>query len=543
MVLYFSSKAFGQVALPQFGAKLFPYADGGKVGPDDGSLWANGSYVFPASMVPVAGQYVKILEGVTEGTGGTFDWGIRNVDGANWQLVRWYGDDVVTDADFPLYEVYEGQQMAVSIHFGFLCYDDNTSNPPQLAWCISPGGSMSFDWDDHLPHVTESKAEGVPAFDSDAKYGIENERPYSIWNYSAPDRGNIYSNSNVSSANGGASGFLPAFYTGGNSGANIGNGDYSRFGQNIGFGDGYSSGVLSCGLIAMYHPSSGELAQLAQYLTSSDFFDSLKKTWSNPLESIISLSIFPTAPPSEHMTRGSIILGGVDTGIESDKVVGADTTRWLYFGKINFSEYFKGHNFLDYDGTTVKFYLPYVGFRTVDVRDVIGCSLELRYRVDFLNGDFLAELVATSQGRITVQRNIIAERGNMSIQIPLTSRNYIGAYESAINAATSIISGNPAGVIGAAEGQKVSTQHSGSVGGSAAAMGQKRAYFIIDRPYMAEAATYGRTVGHPLEATQSLQNITGLVVADIAAADLAGMSEYEKSQIVSMFREGVIINE
>jgi len=544
MVFYFNSDYFGQVALPQVDDNTFAIADGGRIMPEDGSMWASGAYIIPANAIPSEGQFVKVLTGVTAGTGGTFDFGIINDGAGQFSICRWdeAGNILGRDYTGPIYELIDGVQNVVSVHWGCRFYDNDVQNPPQLCYWLSPGIRYNYAWNDTAhDYIFQSSDENVRAFDSDGRGAfLGNPSKYSVYGYSGPSRGNDYLNSNVSTANGGAAGFLPADYTGGDSSATMGNGEYARFGDNIGFGEGYTSAVLSCGLIAMFFPTASELYSLADYMTSDSFFDNLSKMWSDPLESIISLSIFPTAPDGANMIRNNIILGGVNTGVEANKLVGNNTTRALYFGSVNMREYFKGQNYLDYD-TNLIIYLPYIGFRQLNAKDVMDCNLELRYRVDFINGDFIAELVATTLGEYRIQRNILSERGNMAIQIPLTSTNYMGAYQGILNAGTALLGGDVGGALGNLAGKKVSTEHSGSVGGSAAAMGNHRAYILIDRPAMAKPADYGKTYGYPLQVKRQLSSMSGYVAGEINALDLDFMTAPEVDEFRNILRGGIVI--
>lgn len=566
MKWYFDSRTLGQLCAPQWDYNTFTYGNGAFPGPLDGSYWDTGAHFSAmAALGARPGAFLKILEGATDGLSQSFDFGIMDAgDTLRFNVVRWYDpDDLNTytvDGTFFYYYMDSGTQYLTSIHIGAICYNNDVANPPQLAWCISPGTGKSYkailtdplnptdpdswEWDEQSTYFSEAFDSPDPGAYASSLFGMPG---YERWTYNS-GCGNFLLNSNIATANGGAAGYLPADYTGGNSGAEIGNGDYSRFGDNVGFGDGYTSGVLSCGLVSVYNPTTAEIYQLAQYLNSNSFWENLKKTWSDPMESIISLSLFPTAPSNAQTTASTIVLGGMNTGISSAKITGDDTTRKLYFGKIDFAERFKFKNYLDFTGTDLMIYLPYIGFRKLDPLDIIGATIELTYQVDFLNGDFLAELVSYHTGDATIVRNILAERGNCSIQIPLTSTNYMGAYGALINTGTALLSGAMGNIGGAAGGllgafgqKQISTERSGAVGGSAAAMGNKFAYILIDRARPAEPGGYAEAFGRPTRIWTTIEEVegSGYVEGEIYNLSIDNMTANEKEELIRLFREGV----
>lgn len=553
MILYFDSPTFGQLQVPQYDYDKFAIGNGGYPGPLDGSMFGTGSYIRPFDVLRGrAGAYAVILSGVGDGLGGTFDWGIMDAgDGDNWKLVRWFDPDDRTtytdDGTFQYQRTIYDQTYVTTLHFGSLFYNNNTSNPAQLAWCISPGvnhhwkidlATMQWSEDNTSPSMAFDTPGGLPDPTLALAAGIK-ELPY--WSYDNGSYGNNYLNTDISLANGGAAGYVPADYEGGDASAEVGNGDWGRFGYDIGAGDGYSDGVLTCGLVAIYHPTSGELTQLAQYLTSPTFEGMINAMWSDPMQSIIGLFTLPTAPDPSTVQSDYIHLGGVNTGVSADKLV-TGHTRVLSWGKIDLVEYFRGLNFLDYEGTEISIYLPYIGFRRLQTDQVMGTELSLTYVVDFLNGDFIAQLVAMKKGEITQSRNILNERGNMAINIPLTSQNYTGTLQGLLNAGTSIIGGNVIGGISSAiSGNKMQTERSGSVGGSAAAMGVKFPYLIIDRKKPAQPANYSSAYGRPTSLYKLIGEIegSGLIVADMYDTRLDYASAEEKDEIIRLFAEGV----
>ena len=340
----------------------------------------------------------------------------------------------------------------------------------------------------------------------------------------------------ITSAEGGASSGLPIDYEGGATTSDYGNGTWSDYGDSYGFDLGYSSPLRNCGLVAIFNPTQGQLSALASWLNSSGLWDNVQKTWSDPLDCIISLAMFPVVP--SNVVAQSLVLGGIDTEITMNRLVGNDTTVKISFGSIDLKEYFG--SFEDYAPyTDLSIYLPYIGFKQLNVNDYMNGRISLQYAIDFLNGDCIAEIIVTD-ANTGESRPLDVAHGNVAIQVPLTSTNYIGAYASIVQGIQNIGNADIAGLANTILAPKVQTARGGNISGNSGAMSPKRAYITIDRPQKGQPTHYNRINGKPLNTGGIVSQYSGFTKGKIEVICYS-CTESEKERIKALFESGVYL--
>ena len=347
---------------------------------------------------------------------------------------------------------------------------------------------------------------------------------------------NMLVGTDITQANGGSNYGAPVNFEGTFSSADYGNGNYNDYSDSRGNAAPATDTILSCGLIDIYNPNAGDLHQLASYLHSEDFIDAVTKTWDNPMQSIISLSLFPVAPTDT--TAANLILGGVDTSVSTAKLINKHTVS-VTFGTIDFETYGEKYgSFLDYSPyTTAQIFLPFIGQHTLQIEDIQKTKIKVDYTIDFLNGDICAQIQTTD----SIKRTIETLHGNCAIQIPLTSANYSGVYSSLLGLVGNIASGN---IIGAANDllftQKVSRNNVGGIGGSAGAHGHCDAYIMLNRPSQVLPENYNEIEGRPLSVGGTVSKFHGLTIGKIEC-QIPTATEREKEEIQSLFESGVYL--
>lgn len=285
---------------------------------------------------------------------------------------------------------------------------------------------------------------------------------------------------------------------------------------------------IGTGLLQLYNPSKTQLVNLGRYLWSNDFnLDNLKKIFSNPMDVILGLSIFPVTIPTfgaEH-----IMLGNLDSGIS------ANTAAYQYveknFGTLSVDEYYS--NYLDYDPyTQIEIFLPYIGFKTLSPDEVMGKTLTLSYSIDLLSGACVAHILA--DGKLTYEFS-----GVCNTQIPITSQNYtsvitgtIGVLGGSLAAGLVMASGmgaaaSAAGVmsagmkglagLGASTAASVMSmkhryEHSGSIGSAAGYLAGQTPYVMITTPRWCKPGEQPHFTGYPGFLYRTVSQLTGYTI-------------------------------
>ena len=312
-------------------------------------------------------------------------------------------------------------------------------------------------------------------------------------------------------------------------------------------GDGSSPPIIiptgTCNtLFAVYNPTDAELNSFGSWLWSSNFIDQLLKMFNDPMQAIIGLhKIFVT--PTTGAVR-EIQVGYLNSQVNSKTVTNQYTT--VDCGNINLFEYFG--NVFDYSPYTRAYvFLPFIGFKELDVSQVMRSTLNIKYHVDVYTGTCLVEIsVIRDAGAGGI---LYTFSGDCAVRYPLSQGSYMGIVNAIAGLAVGIggaLTG--AGGLGAIGGlsmfqhARTNVEHSGSFSGNSGAMGCKKPYLVIMRPQTAMPDNYRHYSGDPSSAYVAIGNTTGLIrVRECHIDSISIATKEEKLMIETALKEGVIV--
>lgn len=360
------------------------------------------------------------------------------------------------------------------------------------------------------------------------------------------------------------------------------NGLYEDLHDNIEYPNIPSITSSTSGFITLYSPTIQQIKNFAGYMwngmsNAGDLFNALNKMVANPIEMVLGLSILPF--PIETIGEREIKVGLIGTGIMMNlassqyKVVDCGSLQmYPYFGSaLDYSPY-----------TKVSIYLPYIGVRSLNIDEVQGKTLEVRYHIDILTGALSA--------MIKVNGSVMYTFGGMCAQmIPITSTNWAtmlgtiatlvavpltagmagsiagamgakaaasaGASAATASATTQAaksaatiasVSSSTADILGQAGAlatsiAKPSVQRSGSVTSSSAFMDVQYPYIILERPRQSLPKDYNKFVGYPANYTAELATLSGFTRVDSVKLVINGATNNELLEIKNLLETGVII--
>lgn len=338
----------------------------------------------------------------------------------------------------------------------------------------------------------------------------------------------------------------------GNSGANgpgsIGGGGYGFWNdERTGNQPLPTTSIIDTGMCSIYLPSKALLKDFSNYLWSNDFFDNILKNYQSPLENIISLSIIPAiAQPDD---ARYISIGNCTTNIlctiTNEQYVSVEC------GKIDLKEHYG--NFSDYSpNTSIDIYLPYIGYRQIDIDDFMAGKIRVRYQCDILTGDCVAEIYCEGKGKSKLMYTF---NGNISYNVPLSGANYLQYYLSIVsgigNVATGVaqgIGGNPLGGIGTAAsgvGQILTSKpaygRSGSLGSAAGYLSYRRPFLVRKSPINTTAKNLAQESGYISNKGQKIGDYSGFTKCAAVVLDGITATKSELDEIETLLKEGVII--
>lgn len=338
-----------------------------------------------------------------------------------------------------------------------------------------------------------------------------------------------------------------------------GNGEYDDTTGSVDFPSLPNVSALSTGLIQMYNPTIDELKQIGNFLWTTDFAVNIAKLFADPMESLISLNLFPVTPIISE-NKIPVRFGNINaiTGGENPAQIVANplTSQFVQFdcGKINLSEYWASA--LDYSPyTKAELYLPFISTQSIDIDDIMNAELHLTYNIDMLTGGCTALLKVTKNIDGTPLNSVLYSwGGNMSTQIPLFATDYTQKIQSLINATIGVgvtaLSGGSgmaiaSGVVGGAmniAGAKPHIQKGSSLSMATGSLANFTPYIILTRPIQSKPENYQHYVGWTSNITKTIGELSGFTQMEYVHIENMGTATSdEKNEIEQLLKDGVII--
>ena len=349
-----------------------------------------------------------------------------------------------------------------------------------------------------------------------------------------------------------------------------GYGDGEEWDDEVPFADIPTISALGTELVNIYTPDVTEIQAFNSWLWSSGYDQNVKKLQASPMDNIIAFGFIPLSVTS---VTDTIKIGGIDTAISSK----AASTQYITVdcGTVYIGKYYD--SFLDYD-SEYQIYLPFIGYKPLRVDDVSGAEINVQYLVDILTGTCYAQVKITKYDELqdkTLSNVIYSYVGNCFIELPISGANYArmkqGQMASIVHGATSLMgnvfkgagtgmtAGGPAGalaggLLGAATSipslidtkqnydlQRPDYEHGGGLSGNAIFCYKKP--FIIRTKMIRKVPDHYKSLkGIPSSRFKYLKDLQGFTKVNAVVVDtLSGLTSQEKSEIVQLLQEGVII--
>lgn len=294
-------------------------------------------------------------------------------------------------------------------------------------------------------------------------------------------------------------------------------------------------------LFTVYAPDTGILNSFGAWLWSSNFIDQVLKLFNDPMQAIIGLH--KTYIPPAIGGNQNIVVGYLDSGVSCPTIPTQYTS--VDCGTVSLAEYFG--NIFDYSPyTRVYIYLPFVGFKELDVSQVMRSSINVKYHGDAYTGAGLAEVRVTRDGG--AGGVLYTYACDVAAKYPLSSGSYMGIISGIASVgvgAAGIVSGNIGMAMSGLHGvtsQKRTVEHSGGFSGNSGVMGIKKPYLVVMRPQTAMANHYEHFTGQPSNSYVKIGNASGFIrCKEVHVESINAATDEEKSMIERALKEGVIL--
>ena len=343
-----------------------------------------------------------------------------------------------------------------------------------------------------------------------------------------------------------------------------------------------SLGVSEVGFINVYNPSKGQLQGFADELfpdfemptpSTATGIEAVAENLANTFQVlgdfaesyvnaglvnyVIDCHIVPVAP----VTNGtSNIKVGFKTFNYSPAKVTSDYVAFDC-GTLEIAEYYQ--NFLDYEGTKAKLYLPFIGFVDIKPEWFQSGKLGVTYHFNIIDGSCIAFVIATSSKSKLSNTVVATFGGNCCVHMPITGVNYSSMISGVVGGAVGIASNasnmiktnqkdkgtvmsNIEGAAGIASnladvvGSKPSIEQSNGYNAGMSFMCYRRPYLLIERPVASFSKNYPKEQGLPLNVTKKLRSMKGFTTCTAPVVDNFHCLEEEKEMIKQALIEGTI---
>lgn len=309
-----------------------------------------------------------------------------------------------------------------------------------------------------------------------------------------------------------------------------------------------SLSAIASGFIRMYNPTQGELTDFSAWLQDSSVFTAaFRDMFGKPIESVVSLAIAPFIPPRSDEKDYVVISGTRSVGIQMYQVTRQYTE--IDCGEITPKEYWGG--FLDYAPfTKTSLYLPYVGYREINVNEIMEKPLKVFYHIDVFTGASVCFVMCGGNVLYHYDCNVLTN-------IPFGATEYNNFVSGVLNIAAQSATIAAAGTSGvgaamipsaatniaasAANMIRPSFPHSGVVTANSGLLSIKTPYLILERPRQATPKDINHYTGFPSYVTSRLSDLSGYTkISDIHLENVPA-SDDELSEIETLLRNGVIL--
>lgn len=201
--------------------------------------------------------------------------------------------------------------------------------------------------------------------------------------------------------------------------------------------------AANTGFTRIYNPTLSQVQALARYLWTDasvieTIWNHIKQFFENPMEAIIGFNLVPVPVPDGGTENFALMY--IDTGVSM--TVAANQFVDLDCGTLELKRYY-GSALDQSPYTKVSCFLPYIGTVNLNTDEVMGTTLQVKYRVDIVSGSCVA--------KIFVDGNCLYQySGHCAITIPISAADFSSYVSAAINvgklAAAAITAGAGAAV-------------------------------------------------------------------------------------------------
>lgn len=307
-----------------------------------------------------------------------------------------------------------------------------------------------------------------------------------------------------------------------------------------------------------YWLTGANLDDLQAWIFGETFLNDIRRLWNDPAEYLINISYYPFngyLHDVNNVQQANISIGNLTSDI-SAFAMGNGYSAKFRGGTFQLNEYYG--TYLDYAPyTSAEMYIPYIGYKQLNVNDIVGKTLELIYVVDWDTNVLTATIMADDKpltmysGAFGVKLSLSGSNANQVAET--IAQGIIGTVTSAGMAVAAGVAGEAAGAIagGVKAANKAldtffSVQNSprqfGTPTPATGVYNTQIPHLIIHRPMTAEPEAYKNLLGYSAGYSGIVSEFSGFLKC--RSVQLNGndtISSAEQLEIINLMKGGIFI--
>ena len=328
--------------------------------------------------------------------------------------------------------------------------------------------------------------------------------------------------------------------------------------------------LIDLGFNTIYRPTKAETRSIAEWLWTDDFNDNIKLNYVSPFDNIVLLAMCPVSVSHLTLVNAPFKIG--NTYMESGgQYMTINKVQRQYLELYCGTRHIKGfwNGFLDYD-SSYTLYLPFVGFRSLKTDDIINNKVTIKYLIDLLTGQAVAEVGCVPVNPETGEEDklsvLYSFPCNIYYNMAFSGANFISQYNQQLsatanginNAVQSVgkaLSGDIlGGVTSLLTGQATAKREyetakpdygrGGNNSGNVGCFSCRYPYIVQSLPVTQVPKDYAKLNGIPIVDTYKLSDLIGKGYTEVETANvsqLTNCTDSEKDEILTLLKGGVYL--
>lgn len=309
-----------------------------------------------------------------------------------------------------------------------------------------------------------------------------------------------------------------------------------------------------------YWLQPSKVSALQQFLLSDTFLNDIKRLWTDPAEYLIKLAYYPFDGQLHDyggVSSASVAVAGIQSDISALAMLDNYNCKFKG-GSIEITEYYG--TYLDYSPyTTAEIFIPYVGYKQINLSDVMGKTLEIEYAVDFDTGCITAFVLSGGTPMTMYSAPFGVELSISGTNANQVAQQVLGMIGDVATAAGGVISMVASGgatapvelpkvgkavtnIVGDVSNIDIQPRHFGTPSPTTSLFAPQQPFIVLHRPITAEPADFAALNGYSAGYSGKISSFSGyLKCSSVKLAADANITDNEQKEIISLFLGGVYI--